>query len=324
MDFIFFVKKIHEIIGTGSRDRFTQELLESATDSPLGLSDTTIKNWFKTKNGNRSYMTVLNGKTFNDAKFETVLKSKTYTSWPRLQQAFLSAHENSDKCYIDFDTDNQDKFIESLKRQFKYILGIFDIEEKTWDRITVTGQIENGISEYNVDLLKNNPALSLHFQNTQARIDVDETMRLEQSKVVKVQEKWVVLADLSIDLLLLNRYPEFVENGLAQGVKYAYFIYKQDNPVQEERLIQEFSKYRRDLPVVYLSKDPADDSYFYIPKGGYSFYFTVEGDVRVIRGYELHRFYGMDTYKSYRMHDEDVTAKAIILGMIKERQLALS
>lgn len=122
MEFDFFLKTIHEKIGNKSLYEFTLDFFDSAGDDDLYVTHDMIRNWFSKRN--QGYKKIFKDKEFNDIRFNTFLKARTYGTWRELQTYFNEVTQDKIETLIDFTTDNHDKFIESIEWQFRTILRV--------------------------------------------------------------------------------------------------------------------------------------------------------------------------------------------------------
>ncbi|MCL2197835.1 MAG: hypothetical protein FWB80_02825 [Defluviitaleaceae bacterium] len=311
------IKTMHKFIGVDSLYSFTIDIFNDAARIDLGLELDVVRNWFRTKNPTLSYRKLFNEKTFDTYKFRTELKRKTYGTWKALRDEFAQSKQCDVENLIAYNTDNHDEFIESIIYQFKSILRIPIIVDKPQNNIAISGNFAHSTPEYNPKLTFDK---SRNLNGLMINIDINELIAFETNKTVHVNDKWVVTADLSLELLLFSLYPEMLWDNLSKGMHYTYYIYAQENKDNEGQLINEFLKYGYNVPIIYLSRTPKDINYFVIPRWGYFFYFASENkECSTMRGYEIHRFYESSINKTYRMYDGDVHTKISILKLIKER-----
>jgi len=293
-DMVFqdFMKMLHSIIGNKALYEFIVDLFDSSTDSVLSLSPDSVRNWFRSGNRNQSFMKYLDMDNFNDFKFNTFLKARSMGSWRALQTVFREANVGNPESLINFVTDNHDKFIESLEWQFKSILRIPIVLDSGLESLTLAiGADGNSAVEY---------------------VDISDALLTERLKDIKVHEKWIVVANFQLELLIMKRFPEIFNHGLRKGIRYSYFCSME--AVEGINAFEpELAKFTNNARIIPLPTDSPGEGISHVPKWGYSFYITDEPEG--CRGYMYNKFHEMKEYRAFRMNTEE--ARDIIARLRK-------
>lgn len=285
-----FVTTLFKRIGeTGAKYDFVAELFKSASEEILHLEADMVRGWFRVKNPTKSYLKLLKGK-FNEAKFNVFIKSRTEIIWKDLMNDFIQLSHETESSVIKFKSKNHDEFIERLERQFKAILRIPTITTYEPDYITIRN-IEG--------------------------VEFEFSPNIEKSRAIHIREKWVVATDLSIEQLLANRYIDAMYRNLGKGMKLVYFVFDNGKENTPQYTVNIPEKYLTNMEIVHLTKNPGDLNYFSAPELGYIFYFIDESGGMTVYGYEFHRFYGMEKYREFRMHEADADKKISELKRIR-------
>ena len=299
MDFDEFLKTLHGVIGNKALYEFTVELFDSSTDETLFLNVEIIKNWFRNDKRNQSYIKCLHMGNFNAVKLNTYLKARTMGSWRKLQTSFRCICVEYPECLIDLMTDNHDKFLESIEWQFRAILRIPIVVDSDIDTLTLA--------------INTDDVQKIEY------VDISDALLVERRRDIKVHEKWSVLNDLQLEMLIVKRFPEILRHGVNKGTKYNYFLRGiSENHVDAFSL--EFSRITNAFEIITLPSIPSDKASIHIPKWGYCFYFTDELDK--CRGYMYNKFHEMKAYKAYRMNQdetEEVVARLQLLRNVTHK-----
>ena len=282
MGFNEFLKTLHGVIGNKALYEFTVELFDSSTDENLYLNVESVKNWFRNDKRNQSYIKSLHMGNFNAVKLNTFLKARTMGSWRKLQTSFRCVSVENPECLINFVTDNHDKFLESIEWQFKAILRIPIVVDSDIDTLTFAINADDGHKiEY---------------------VDISEALLVERRRDIKVYEKWSVLNDLQLEMLIIKRFPEILKHGVRKGIRYSYFLYGvSENHIDAFSL--ELSRFSNEFAIINLQCIPSYKSFIHIPKWGYCLYITDESDK--FRGYMYNKFHEMKSYKAFHMNQEE-------------------
>ena len=150
-----------------------------------------------------------------------------------------------------------------------------------------------------------------------AKVKIDKFANLRMNISAHIKQLWIICADLTQELTLINHFPELISSSTSQAVNYTYFTYSQEGSMQDVMLKEKYLAYGAVAQIIYLSKRPSDKNYFHIPKLGYNFYFFGDDVLDPIYGLGFHQLYNMNAYEAYQLHDSDVCRRVTVLNVIK-------
>ena len=145
---------------------FVKKLFKEANRN-IKITDYMLKNWFREKNQNQSYIKKFSGKKFNNDKFIALLKKQYNDNWENLQIDFMRIEKYH---IIDKDISDGDLFLESIMLQFKALIKIPDkkIPTKWYDNLKIEKDV---LKQDNADPVQDSEVDGIYFMLLQIMLE---------------------------------------------------------------------------------------------------------------------------------------------------------